>query len=134
MSSPTGTGLWGTILDFFLYNIHGNQYHDDYPNGPGGRNPFNVIKEEKVKRAMELLHRHFDVVTVANHAMFVSRVLALTGWKHNNMPKTNVHKGVLEFTKKDVEVLQKGLQRNSDFDFVDRVKLEYHDYLSYLED
>jgi len=133
LSSPTGQGLWATILDFFLYNNHGNRYHDDYPFGPGGRNPFNVTKEEKVKRAMELLHRHFDVVTVADHATFVSRVLKLTGWKHIDMPKTNVYKGVLKFTKKEVEFLQKGLERNGDFDFVDRVKLEYHDYLSYLD-
>ena len=52
LSKPTGMGLWNTMLDFFLYNNHGLRYHDDYPFGPGGRNPYNVTKEEKVSRAM----------------------------------------------------------------------------------
>jgi len=131
--SPTGTGKWGTVLDFFLYNIHGNRNRTDYPNGPGGRNPFNVTKEEKVARALELLHRHFDVVTVADHAAYMETVLEWTGWPRVDMPKTNVYKKDLHFTKKEVEKLQKLLQKNGDFDFVDQVKLEYHDYLSYLK-
>ena len=43
LESPTRDGLWNTVLDFFLYNNHGLRYHDDYSNGPGGRNPYNVF-------------------------------------------------------------------------------------------
>mmetsp|Transcript_28003 Transcript_28003/g.51652 ORF Transcript_28003/g.51652 Transcript_28003/m.51652 type:complete len:392 (-) Transcript_28003:88-1263(-) len=132
LSSPTGDGKWATVLDFFLYNLHGLRYHDDYPNGPGGRNPFNVTKEVKVARALELLHRHFDIVTVADHATFMGKILNYTGWTPVKMPYSNVHKGVLNFTKKEVETLQKGLLKNGDLDFVDQVKYEYHDHLSYL--
>ena len=139
LSSPTGTGLWSTILDFFLYNTHGRRMVDSttnnfYPNGPGGRNPYNVSSEVKVARAMELLHRHFDIVTLADHATFMNTLLKWTGWTHINMPRSNVHRGELQFTKKEVENLQKLLRKNGDTDFVDQVKLEYHNYLSYLED
>ena len=44
LESPTGPGLWATVLDFFLYNNQGLRHHRDYPHGPGGRNPFNVTK------------------------------------------------------------------------------------------
>jgi len=134
LESPTGTGLWSTVLDFFLYNTHGLRYHDGYPHGPGGRNPFNVTKEEKVRRAMGLLHRHFDVVTVGDHATFQSRILNWTGWTPTDIPVSNVGRRALHFTKREVESLQRLLTRNGDFDFADRARLEYHDYLSYLDD
>ncbi|KAL7552993.1 hypothetical protein ACHAWF_016237 [Thalassiosira exigua] len=130
--SPTGTGPWATMLDFFLYNIHGLRHRIDYPNGPGGRNPFNVTKEEKVTRAMELLHRHFDIVTVADHATFRENILKWTGWMPMEIPWENAHEGELMFSKKYVQRLQSLLQKNGDIDFVDQVKLDYHDYLSYL--
>ena len=133
LTSPTGPGKWAGILDFFLYNNHGNRFHDDYPNGKGGRNPYNVTKEVKVARAMEILHRHFDIVAVADHKTFRDRVLEWTGWTDEvQMPYRNVHKEEIQFTKKEVETLQKLLQKNGDTDFVDQVKLEYQNYLSYL--
>ena len=132
LESPTGPGKWSTVLDFFLYNTQGLRHHDDYPNGPGGRNPYNVTKEEKVRRAMELLHRHFDIVTVADHAKFMTTILNWTGWMDIGMPKTNVHRATIPFTKKGVEDLQKKLLKNGDTEFVDQAKLEYHGYLSYL--
>ena len=90
LKSPTLRGLFATNLDFFLYN-------------KGRRNPHNVTKEEKVRRAMELLERHFQVVTVGNHGAFVDQVLNLTGWTHIDMPYKNAFKGELSFTKKEVE-------------------------------
>lgn len=133
LESPTGPGVWATVLDFFLYNNHGLRYRNNYPHGPGGRNPFNVTREVKVARALELLYQHFDVVTVSDHATFIGKILNLTGWPPTPMPHSNVYKGVLRFTKQEVEALQKLLRRNGDVDFVDRVKYEYHDNLSYLD-
>ena len=101
LSSPTGSGKWATVLDFFLYNNHGLRYLDAYPDGPGGRNPFNVTKEVKVARAMELLHRHFDIVTVGDHDAFMGKILDWTGWTRDNKYRMmNVNKKELEFTKK----------------------------------
>lgn len=133
LESPTGTGKWATVLDFFLYNIHGLRHRDDYPNGPGGRNPFSVTKEAKVKRAMELLHRHFDIVTV-DHETFARELLHLTGWPRKRMLYRNRYLKELTYTKSEIETLQKLLQMNGDYEFIDRVKYEYHDYLSYMDD
>eukprot|EP00984_Skeletonema_dohrnii_P020014 scaffold9681_cov103-Skeletonema_dohrnii-CCMP3373.AAC.7 len=124
LEQPSGTGKWATMLDFFLYNI----------NGPTGRNPHNVTKEEKVRRGIELLQRHFDVVSLGDHTEFMNQVLNYTGWKHLDMPQMNVHKKPLEFTKKEVEKLYKLLVRNGDVDFVDAVKQRYSGHLSYLAD
>jgi hypothetical protein len=118
------TGKWATILDFFLYNII----------GPHGRNPYNVTKEEKVRRGVELLQRYFDVVSLGDHTQFMNDVLNYTGWKALDMPHMNVHKKPLEFTKKEVETLYKLLVRNGDVDFVDAVKQRYGGHLSYLSD
>ncbi|KAL9179790.1 hypothetical protein ACHAXT_007760 [Thalassiosira profunda] len=133
LATPSDPGRWATVLDFFLYNNHGLRYHDDYPNGPGGRNPYNVTKKEKVRRAMELLHRHFDVVTVSDHATFMGKILNWTGLTPMKMPYTNALKRELTFTKKEVETMQKLLRNNGDLDFVDQVKLDYHDHLAYLD-
>ena len=130
---PAGTGKWGTVLDFFLYNIHGLRDLDDYPDGPGGRNPFNVSKEVKVKRALELLHRHFDIVTVGNHAAFEDQLLNLTGWPFMKMLNRNRYLKELVFTKDEVKSLQKLLVRNGGMEFIDRVKYACHGYLAYLD-
>lgn len=121
LNEPTGRGLWATNLDFVLYN-------------KGRRNPYNVSKEEKVQRAMQILERHFDVVTVGNHDLFMNLVLNMTGWGYIKMPYTNSFKGELTFTKKRVEALQKLLIQNGDVDFMNVVRRRYHGYLSYMED
>ncbi len=117
-----GTGKWVTILDFFLYNI----------NGPIGRNPYNATKEQKVQRGMELLERHFDIVSFNNHTHFHEQVLHYTGWSDLPMPHMNVHKKPIDFTKSEVEKLYKLLVRNGDVDFGDAVKQRYAGHLSYL--
>ena len=120
LHEPTARGLWATNLDFILYN-------------KARRNPHHATKEQKVQRAMELLQRHFNVVTVGDHATFMKRVLELTGWEEIDMPYTNSFKGELTFTKKEVESLQKLLSANGDTEFMDAVKRRYNGYLSYLE-
>jgi hypothetical protein len=89
------------VLDFFLYNTQGMRNLHGYPNGPGGRNPFNVTKEVKVARAMELLHRHFDIVTLGEHDLFMGKILDWTGWtRENAYRRMNVYKKELVYTKK----------------------------------
>eukprot|EP00569_Conticribra_weissflogii_P004239 CAMPEP_0171337096 /NCGR_PEP_ID=MMETSP0878-20121228/6479_1 /TAXON_ID=67004 /ORGANISM="Thalassiosira weissflogii, Strain CCMP1336" /LENGTH=267 /DNA_ID=CAMNT_0011838691 /DNA_START=239 /DNA_END=1042 /DNA_ORIENTATION=- len=67
LRSPSEGGRWATSLDFFLYDIR-NQ-----------RNPYGVSKNEKVRRGLELLKRHFDVVAVADHGFYLKESLRLTG-------------------------------------------------------
>ena len=91
-SSP---GKWHSVLDFLLYNIQIHRYHDDYPQKIG-RNPFNVTKEEKVKRAMQILDTHFDVITIGDHTEFKRQILEMTGWIDMEIPHSNVYKKELE--------------------------------------
>ena len=133
LHSPTGTGLWSTVLDFFLYNTHGLRNQSFYP-AIGGRNPFSLTKETKVKRAMEILHKYFDIVTLTgDHTNFISTIQKWTGLtSKNKYQKGNVHKKTIDFTKKEIENLYRLLEMNGDIDFVDQVKMEYYDYLGYL--
>eukprot|EP00804_Cyclotella_cryptica_P022882 CCRYP_005081-RA/>CCRYP_005081-RA protein AED:0.05 eAED:0.05 QI:52/1/1/1/0.75/0.6/5/1425/385 len=133
LQSLSAPGKWNTVLDFFLYNIQIHRYHDNYPTNIG-RNPFNVTKEEKVRRAMEILDTHFDVITIGDHAEFKRQILNMTGWTDMDIPHANVYKKELDFTKKEIEALQKGLAKNGDTDFIDMVKLRYQWPLSYLTD
>ncbi len=57
-----------TVLDYFLYN-----------DAIGLRNSSNATKEEKVQRGMELLQRHFDVVSVGDHTKYMNEILNYTG-------------------------------------------------------
>lgn len=120
LSSPTARGIWATQLDFLLYNNFAR------------RNPYNVSKEEKVRRGLELLDRHFDIVAIANHDFFVNEVVDMTGWEYIKMPRTNVYSEELSYTKKEVENLQKLLSANGDDDFYNAVKMRYEGALSYL--
>ena len=110
-----------SVLDYFLYN-----------DAIGLQNPSNATKEEKVQRGMELLQRHFDVVSVGDHTKYMNEILNYTGWKYLDMPYKNAYHKSLDFTKKEVEALYKALVRNGDVDFMDAVKLRYSGHLSYL--
>jgi hypothetical protein len=95
LHEPSTMGKWHSVLDFLLYNIQIYRYHDEYPQKIG-RNPFNVTKEEKVKRAMEILDDHFDVITIGDHNEFKRQILEMTGWVDMEIPHTNVYKRELE--------------------------------------
>mmetsp|Transcript_12961 Transcript_12961/g.25351 ORF Transcript_12961/g.25351 Transcript_12961/m.25351 type:complete len:337 (-) Transcript_12961:124-1134(-) len=117
LHSATDRGMWSTQLDFFLYNR-------------GRRNPYNLPKEEKVKRAMELLERHFDLVVVSNHEYYMKRVLEVTGWNYQKMRSRNVYHIENVFSKREVEDLMKSIRENGDVDFIDAVKMKFEGYLS----
>lgn len=88
-------------------------------------NQYGVPKEEKVRRALELLQKHFDIVTVGDHARYKETLLRMTGWEDREMPRHNTHRGELIFTKEQVEELQKLLTANGDIDFISEVKKLY---------
>ena len=78
-----------------------------------------------MRRALELLEKHFDLATVGDHARYKETILKITGWTDIDMPRQNTHKGELMFTKKEVEQLHKLLTANGDTDFIDQVKKIY---------
>merc|ERR1712127_490425 len=107
-------GPWQTQLDYFLYNLM-------------ARNPYGVSKEMKVKRALDLLQEHFDVVTLGYHDGHKRELLRQTGWKDTLMKRTNTHRKEITVSKKEVENMQKLLNDNGDIDFMEGVKYMYRD-------
>lgn len=114
LETDSEMGYWWTQLDYFLYNNL-------------ARNPYGVDKETKVRRALELLRDHFDIVTVLDHDRFKRELLEMTGWRDKEMARTNTYKGELTFTKKEVEEMQKLLDKNGDTEFIRRVKEMHED-------
>ena len=78
-----------------------------------------------MQRAIELLQRHFDIVTVGDHTRYKEAILKRTGWDDIVMPRKNTHRGELMFQKEEVEELHKLLDKNGDIDFIYEVKKIY---------
>ena len=105
-------GQWQTQLDYFLYNIL-------------DRNPDGVDKETKIQRGLELLERHFDIVTVGEHDRFRRELLEMTGWEEKEMKRENSHPRDFMFSKREIEEMQKLIEDNGDTDFIYQVKSRY---------
>ncbi|KAL7516791.1 hypothetical protein ACHAWX_001768 [Stephanocyclus meneghinianus] len=121
-------GHWATQLDFFLYNNHARNPHSKFLATTHSIFQYGVVKQEKVRRALELLRKHFDIITVGEHARYKDTLLSMTGWEDKIMPRHNTYRGTLVFTKEEVEELFKLLDENGDIDFIYEVKKIYaHD-------
>ena len=112
LESTSEMGQWSTQLDYFLYNFI-------------DRNPDKVGKDIKVQRALQLLHDHFDVVSVGEHDRFKKELLEMTSWPDIEMKRRNTFQKDLAFTKTEVEQLQKLLDSNGDTEFMYEVKKLY---------
>jgi len=112
-------GHFNTQLDYLVYN-----------RGP--RNQRNVTKEEKVRRAMELLQRHFDIVLLSDHTRFTDIILKITGWEAKTMPHGNTFGGELHYTERELRKIQTLTEANGDVLFIDAVKHIYYGHLDYL--
>lgn len=110
---------WNTQIDYLLYN-----------RGP--RNEYNATKEEKVKRAVELLSRHFDLVGYSNYDYFMDAVLNVTGWERQPMKHANSFNGELRYTQRELEMVKRLTEENGDVMFIDAVKHLYYGHLNYL--
>jgi len=113
LETTSEMGQWSTQLDYFLYNFI-------------DRNPDGVDKDNKVQRALQLLHDHFDVVSVGEHDRFKKELLDITGFPGIEMKRTNTFHKELAFTKAEVEQLQKLLDSNGDTEFMYEVKKLYN--------
>ena len=105
-------------LDYFLFN-----------NQDGAE----LSMQEKVKRGMEILANHFDVVILNNRQKFVDTVLKVTGWASPISLGGKDH-GELIFTKDLVSKYSKLAGKNGDADFIDAVNHVYNNDLGYLFD
>ena len=115
-------GLFNTQLDYLVYN-----------RGP--RNEYNATKYEKVRRGMELLQRHFDIVLVSDYGRFIDIILKVTGWPVRvAMRHANSFNGELNFTERELNKIITLTEGNGDVLFIDAVKHVYYGHLDYLFD
>eukprot|EP00581_Thalassiosira_minuscula_P019561 CAMPEP_0183721170 /NCGR_PEP_ID=MMETSP0737-20130205/13542_1 /TAXON_ID=385413 /ORGANISM="Thalassiosira miniscula, Strain CCMP1093" /LENGTH=340 /DNA_ID=CAMNT_0025951141 /DNA_START=131 /DNA_END=1153 /DNA_ORIENTATION=- len=114
-------GIFNTQIDYLVYN-----------RGP--RNEQGASKEEKVRRAMELLTRHFDVVLLSDYQRFTEIILKVTGWDGVRMRHTNAFTGELNYTEREMKKIKKLTEENGDVMFIDAVKHIYYGHLDYLFD
>ncbi|EJK48588.1 hypothetical protein THAOC_32599 [Thalassiosira oceanica] len=112
-------GIFNTQIDYMLYN-----------RGP--RNEQNATKYEKVRRAIEILVRHFDVVMVSDYARFTEIICRITGWTCLKMKHANAFKGQLNFTERELRKIKDLTEANGDNLFIDAVKHVYYGHLDYL--
>ena len=64
----------------------------------GPRNEYNATKEEKVRRAVELLQRHFDVLLLSDYDRFADIIHKITGWTPLKIKPANVFGGDLNYS------------------------------------
>jgi hypothetical protein len=112
-------GHFTTQLDYILYNSL-------------TRNPYHVSKEERVRRGIELLTRHFDIVLVGDHDRFHEIVLKVTGWEGEEIRHTNAFHGELIYSERELYKIQRLTEENGDVQFLDAVKHVYYGHLDYL--
>lgn len=78
-------GPFVSQIDYILYNM-------------GPRNEENATKEEKVRRAIEILSRHFDVVSLGDHELFTDIINKITGWQRFEKKASNIFDGDLNYS------------------------------------
>ncbi|KAL7516349.1 hypothetical protein ACHAWX_001375 [Stephanocyclus meneghinianus] len=108
--------VWIGQLDYFLFN---------------NRKIEEMEVRDKVKRGLEILQRHFDLVVLNNREQLANTLLRVTGWSFTGgLP--NKMDGDLVFTKDLVSKFSKLAAKNGDEDFIDTVSHVYNDNLGYL--
>eukprot|EP00584_Thalassiosira_punctigera_P022149 CAMPEP_0172553106 /NCGR_PEP_ID=MMETSP1067-20121228/48529_1 /TAXON_ID=265564 ORGANISM="Thalassiosira punctigera, Strain Tpunct2005C2" /NCGR_SAMPLE_ID=MMETSP1067 /ASSEMBLY_ACC=CAM_ASM_000444 /LENGTH=339 /DNA_ID=CAMNT_0013341217 /DNA_START=189 /DNA_END=1208 /DNA_ORIENTATION=- len=112
-------GIFNTQIDYLVYN-----------RGP--RNQYNVTKDEKVRRAVELLQRHFDIVLLSDFERFTKIIEKVTGWEGVKMRHANSFTRELNFTERELNKIKTLTEANGDVLFIDAVKHIYYGHLDYL--
>lgn len=113
---------WSTQLDYFLFNSWAREMNPNY------------TREEKVRMAVEILRKHYDLVAYNNHELFRTTVLKMLGLNVNSyqIRRTNVYKGDITFTMREFSLLKNVTYENGDTDWIDVVKHVYGRELDYL--
>mmetsp|Transcript_15977 Transcript_15977/g.26218 ORF Transcript_15977/g.26218 Transcript_15977/m.26218 type:complete len:345 (-) Transcript_15977:579-1613(-) len=112
-------GLFVTQLDYLLYNM-------------GPRNEYNATREEKVRRAVEILQRHFDVVSLGDYDIFADIIHKITGWLPEKITESNVFGGDLNYSYAELQKIKDLTEANGDVAFIDAVKHLYYGHLEHL--
>ena len=98
----------------------------------GPRNVHNATKEEKVRRAIEILQRHFDVLLLSDYDKFTEIIHKITGWVPRGIRESNVFQGDLNYSYAELQHIKSLTEANGDVMFIDAVKHLYYGHLDYL--
>ena len=111
---------WTGQLDHFLFNSGGSSSKMDIP-------------KQRVKRGIQLLRDHLDIVLVDGQGDFAEEILRVTGWSaRKRVKKASVSDGGLVYSKDLVSGFGKMSTKNGDAEFLDAVQHIYHNSLAYL--
>mmetsp|Transcript_23039 Transcript_23039/g.48174 ORF Transcript_23039/g.48174 Transcript_23039/m.48174 type:complete len:367 (+) Transcript_23039:80-1180(+) len=113
---------WKSQLDGFLFN--------------NSENNSSMDMKEKVRRGIQLLRDHFEVVMVddgRSQGNLAEEILRITGWSSQSVvKKATVSDGELVYSKDLVSSYGKMSTKNGDADFIDAVNHIYHNRLGFL--
>jgi hypothetical protein len=123
MDEVSTSNPWMGQLDHFLYNRY-------------DKSTSAMVTKDKVKRAIQLLINHFDLVLVNGKGHEISdALLKITGWTSRTRPRkatvANDDEGP-SYSKNLANAYIKMSTKNGDTDFIDAVNHVYYNSLGYL--
>ena len=81
MENRTAPRLWAPQLDYFLFNCWDKNLDLH----------ITMSREEKVKRGIEILRNHFDLVIYQNHDLFEEVITRMIGFTPISLESSNKH-------------------------------------------
>eukprot|EP00956_Cyclotella_meneghiniana_P009816 scaffold13605_cov25-Cyclotella_meneghiniana.AAC.2 len=118
----TAPRLWASQLDYFLFNCWDKNL--DLHN--------TMSREEKVKRGIEILRNHFDLVIYQNHDLFEEIITRMIEFPPISLRSSNQHMLEINFTTQELSLMKRKVYENGDVDWIKAIQHIYGDYLKYL--
>ena len=119
---PGSTWRWASQLDYFLFNYWDKNLDLN----------FTMSREEKVKRGIEILRNHFDLVIYQNHDLFVEVITRMIGFIPIPLQSSNEHTLEINFTTQELGLIKRKIYENGDVDWINAIRHIYGDHLRYL--
>ena len=121
-SNRTAPRVWATQLDYFLFNCWDKNL--DLSN--------EMTREEKVRKAMDILRKHFDLVIYQNHELFVEIITRMIEFVPISLRSSNEHKLEINFTSDEIGLMKRRVYENGDVDWINAIRHVYDAQLQYL--
>lgn len=91
-----------------------------------------MTREAKVRRAMDLLKRHFDLVVYQNHDLFVEIITRMIEFVPISLRSSNQHMLEINFTIDEIRLMKQKIYENGDVDWINAIRHVYGAHLQYL--
>ena len=122
-SNRTASASWRTQLDFFLFNEWDKNLDLN----------ITMTKEEKVRKALDMMRDHFDFVMYEKHNLFVDVIARMMGLEPIPMENHNVFPSEINMSHYVLNLMKKKIYENGDVDWVNAIRHIYDDQLWYLQ-